>query len=383
MRYPSITLRLPLLPLLLLAAGAAGQAPPAHFACSVDGRPMPPMPPAFFGVCSKELHADSPLLGAVAQQMAATGAVAVGSKIHWERLEAVQGVWAWPRYDPQLDTFDAQGLTPVVVLRGTPSWASPFPFAPRPERFPPTNLAHWEDFVRAAVRRYGSPGLDLVRRWEIWNEPNEPGFFLGTREEYTVLLTSAYAVIKTEDPAARVWAPTLAFHPWATTAWEWAQQVIDHGVFDVFSIHLYFASPAEMVAVVEEVRARLDAAGHAAVPIAVTEINDLATVTDCSGYSARSELRQARQLVDVHACLANAGVDSVLWFKSSDLGQCCPPPDDERPNRNGLLDERAQPKLRYHWYRALVAAQQQRSPLFFAGSFEAGDTAAWQAASGP
>jgi len=383
-------LRAPAVAVAVLAAAASasacslqGQGPAV---CPVDGRPMATTGPRFFSVSVKELQADVSIVDEAAAAMASAGAYYAGTKVHWELLEPVAGDPSrWELYDPQLVSLLTHGLRPLVTLRGTAPWASSRPDAERPELYPPADVAEWQGFVRRVVRRYGPAGAGAaggaVRHWEIWNEPNGAEYFRGTVAEYLALLDAAYTVIREEDPAARVWAPAVVIHPWALAdSYAFVQQVIENGRFDVLSLHLYFDDVGAMVDVVEEVRARLDAAGRSGVPIAVTEVNAISTVIDCPGYNGWSEAQHVRQLTEVHACLANAGAAAVFWFKSTDAGLYCRPPDDHLLIRNGLLDEEAVPKPRYHRYREL--RQCQEAELVFRDGFESGDLAGWSGSAG-
>ena len=52
---------------------------------------------------------------------------------------------------------------------------------------PPKSYNEWEylveSFTRHLVERYG---FDEVKNWyfEVWNEPNLPGFWSGTQDDY-------------------------------------------------------------------------------------------------------------------------------------------------------------------------------------------------------
>lgn len=65
----------------------------------------------------------------------------------------------------------------------------------------------YEDFVRALVvssRRAEYP----VAYWDVWNEPDNT--WMGTREQLFELISRTAAVIRDEDPAARIVAPSVA-----------------------------------------------------------------------------------------------------------------------------------------------------------------------------
>jgi xylan 1,4-beta-xylosidase len=67
-------------------------------------------------------------------------------------------------------------------------------------------VGHW-------VERYG---LDEVRRWyfEVWNEPNLPAFWAGTREQYFDLYRHSAGAIKGVDARLAVGGPATAANAW-------------------------------------------------------------------------------------------------------------------------------------------------------------------------
>jgi len=357
--------------------------------CSLDRHPLRPISPTFFGISAKEIHWDTPQLDLVAERLREAGAYYVGTKVHWEVLEEQPGNWQWHKYDPHFAAYGRHGLHPVVTLRGTPEWASSGDDPEHPERYPARDLEHWRRFVAAAVNRWGTAGSDLVHDWEIWNEPNLGSSFQGTPRQYLQLLEVANEEIHRSDPAARVWAPALMFHPWSRNADSWLVQVTAEGHFDVLSIHLYFNDLVAMRRVVHRARRLLDQADKSTVPLAVSETHVIDSVTRCPRLGAMAEEIHTQIVSDLLICLANAGVEHLLYFKATDLNFNCRAPDDELPNRIGLLDQDLVPKARWHRFRDLALRGDPTIPLLmnrsaaddlplFADGFESGDTTAWE-----
>lgn len=308
--------------------------------CPLDGLPLHGVGPAFLGVSAKGINAvnpDHPDAAEVAAQLRAVGVTTIGTKIHWDNLEPRPGVWNWELFDPQLTALAEGGTRLVVTLRDTPTWASRAPDAQHPDRYPPTDIDDWANFVAAAAERY-----PWVAVWEIWNEPNDAGFFAGSMDDYLTLLNAAAGVVRSLAPEAMVAAPAVTFHPWSfDTALEWVRRVAAEGDFDVLTIHLYHWSPADSVSTVRAVRAALDAAGREATPIVVTEVNAIDLVVSCEDYSHRPQDWQAELLRQLFVCLGNAGADGMLWFRATDTGLWC---DDGSRQRAGVLDEYLEPK---------------------------------------
>lgn len=132
------------------------------------------------------------------------GASVVKLTADWSEIEARQGTRAWGGLDDAVNAARAVGLRVVLVLFGTPRWASPATGEELNDpsiyaRQPPRRLEDWEAFVMAVAERY----KDRVRDWQIWPGRGLP-LFRGTTREYIALLRAARVLIKAADPAARV-----------------------------------------------------------------------------------------------------------------------------------------------------------------------------------
>lgn len=162
-------------------------------------------------------------------RVAATAALARDARLSWVRyngilwsqVEAIQGQRDWSRLAPveaELKLLAEQGLTPLVVIRGTPTWAQAVPGSScgpiRREA-----LDDFASFVRDLVQRYSGPPYH-VRYWELWNEPDidyrlvnansvfgcwgdetDPYYGGGT---YAEMLKQVYPAVKQANPQAQV-----------------------------------------------------------------------------------------------------------------------------------------------------------------------------------
>jgi Beta-galactosidase len=138
--------------------------------------------------------------GTVRQRVAVLdrlGVDVVRVTLDWNRVEAARGEYDWGKEDEILEALHDRGLTPLVTILGTPSWAN----GGRGPNWAPTSSEPMQSFARAAALRY-----PYVRNWLIWNEPNQRRWFrpVSPSTYVTKLLNPAYLAIKQVDPAAKI-----------------------------------------------------------------------------------------------------------------------------------------------------------------------------------
>lgn len=262
----------------------------------------------------------------------------------WETKENGRGM-----FDSAAQIFKTKGIEVLGVLTGTPQWASTMPESTNSSKYPAEDITAWENFIAKTVERYGSQpgGKNQVTNWEIWNEPNYPEFFMGDSNEYIRLLNAAYITAHKIDPKVKVWGPS-ALLPYINTTtgesdFEFIDNVIKNGKFDVFSVHIY-ADIADQHMYVKTLRQKLDQAGKKHIPIAITETN-LKIGKEypyCTTDADQSEI-----LKQTYACLYSAGAQSVFWFSTKDhVGES----DCQYTggvNKHGILNTNLEPKESY------------------------------------
>jgi hypothetical protein len=103
----------------------------------------------------------------------------------------------WRRSDRVLLAIRRHGLTPVVTLLGTPSWAN----SGKAPNYAPVRPRDFRAFAQAAAARYS-----WVRYWLMWNEPNHPLWLKPTRASIYVdhVLNPGYEGIHAVLPHALV-----------------------------------------------------------------------------------------------------------------------------------------------------------------------------------
>jgi hypothetical protein len=147
--------------------------------------------------------------GTVDQRVAQLGAIGVRVvrfSLHWDAIatgkpaaptDPEDPAYDWSAADTVLDSLHSHGIDVVAQLMGTPSWAN----GGKPANYAPTSAASFGAFAAAAAHRY-----PWIRRWLVWNEPNQRLWLRPTSPAvYTTrLLNPAYRAIHAAIPGAQV-----------------------------------------------------------------------------------------------------------------------------------------------------------------------------------
>ena len=159
----------------------------------------------------------------------ATGATWNRFPFYWHLIEESHDNFNYSRHDALMTTEVANGLIDNAILMGIPGFyftdgrAVPSSLnqpifsdgtdIPGPGKTI-NNNNKWARYVFTTVNRYkpggvfaqqkGWNGLQGIRQWELWNEPDLPWFWDGTKQEYARLLKVGYFAVKQADPQAQV-----------------------------------------------------------------------------------------------------------------------------------------------------------------------------------
>jgi hypothetical protein len=185
----------------------------------------------------------------------------------WSEVEAVQGEpdWEGPAislFEEEILRLSQNGLTPLVVIRGTPTWAQKIPdrlCGPIKE----DALDDFADFMRELVERYSGPPYN-VTYWEIWNEPDVASALVGPEAlfgcwgdlsdpyygggYYAEMLRAIYPAMKEANPDIQVLMGGLNLDCDPTTdkdcqAGKFLEGILQNGGGDYFDIVAYHAYP--------------------------------------------------------------------------------------------------------------------------------------------
>ena len=146
-------------------------------------------PYAQFGVQDDAwlLHGPGTLESRIAE-LDSVGVDIVRFTLDWSEVERRQGKREWGGADAVLEGLRTRGIAAVVTLYGTPRWAN----GGRAKNWAPTRGAFFASFADAAATRYW-----WVKKWLVWNEPNQRRWLRPTRPHtyVTKLLNPAYAAL--------------------------------------------------------------------------------------------------------------------------------------------------------------------------------------------
>ncbi len=223
------------------------------------------------------------------QTMAETGIGTDRFLLDWALVEPTQGSFTWP--DHGIGALASHGIRSVPYVWGSPAWVANTP--PRPPVDSASDEQAWQDFLQAAVARYGPGGSYWandyqqefgtaakplpIQSWQIWNEPNLQKYFAPkpSAEEYARLLEISHKVIKSQDPKADV---VLAGMPGfgKPKAWDFLDSLYQvpgiKSQFDAAALHPYAPNVDELSSEIDKFRASMTSHGDGSTPLWLTEL---------------------------------------------------------------------------------------------------------------
>jgi hypothetical protein len=141
----------------------------------------------------------------------------------------------------------ARGIRVIMLVDGTPCWASSAPAAlisscvpgtpSAANSWPPAEASAYASFVAYLARRYG----DRLAAIEVWNEPDQANelYFAGPHkaQRYAALLRVAYPAIKQADPRVSVLGGSLVGSSGVFLRALYAAGI--KGYYDGLAVHFY------------------------------------------------------------------------------------------------------------------------------------------------
>jgi hypothetical protein len=176
----------------------------AFFALLVLAGPASASPYAQYGIQDDAwLQYGSGSLDERLQTLDELGVDIVRYTIDWRAVERSRGNRDWSSVDPILNGLRAHGIPAVVTIWGTPRWAN----GGRSANWAPNRAADFANFAAAAAKRYRH-----VKKWLIWNEPNQRRWLRPTsaRTYVTKLLNPAYRSMHNVSRGVKIGAGVTA-----------------------------------------------------------------------------------------------------------------------------------------------------------------------------
>ncbi len=139
---------------------------------------------------------------AVVEAMRYMGIRAIRTIVGWERIQPNSGKdWNFQVFEARYNALNNAGIRMRDTLVFTPGWAATDnPAKLRYPRNRKPRMEAWENYVRAMLSRYG----DKVEFFEVWNEPDLPGFVDFPVEDYIELCRAVRRIAKEVSPNAKI-----------------------------------------------------------------------------------------------------------------------------------------------------------------------------------
>jgi hypothetical protein len=189
-------------------------------------------------------------------------------------------------------------------------------------------LNDWSNAVNQAINEFG----DVVKTWEVWNEPNFPdsclGCFDGTAQQYVALMQIAYDNIKAAAPSDTVIGlggiplftgaePTIS-NTYAQQAYVWTQNVVQLGGMeycDAIAVHAY---PYGAYTQISQFAFQYFLQNYQQLcvgkPVWVTEVGQESFSTNWTA----TEAQQSTFLTQSYSLLQRLGVRAYFWYELCD-----------------------------------------------------------------
>ncbi len=331
----------------------------------------------FFGI------AQGPLDVSDVQQMADVGVRTERFMLRWRSVERTRGSYDWGQRDWLVGALASRGIRPAPFVWGSPQWVGNGAAA-RPPLGTVADIQAWQDFLRAAVARYGPGGsywangyrqrfgADAtplpVQSWQVWNEPNLKKYFAPgatayqSVQKYARLLELSHDTIKGRDPQAQI---VLAGMPayGDVTAWQFLNNLYGisgaKGDFDATALHPYARNVAGLRWTMDQFRAAMTSHGDGTTPLWLTELAWGSGPPDEFGYNKGAAGQQQLLLDSFRLILQNRdhwNVQRLFWFLWHD-----PPPGSNYAKlcsicgTAGLVRNNRTPKPAYNAFTGFTA----------------------------
>jgi hypothetical protein len=131
--------------------------------------------------------------------LAGAGLTVLRVSIGWDDVEPQPDHFVFTFWDQVVRRAEERGIRLIPYVAYTPAWSTKGNPADT-WRQPPADPRQFEAVMEQLSRHYRG----RIRSWELWNEPDNPAYWLGTAAEYGTLLVRGAAGVRRGDPSAQV-----------------------------------------------------------------------------------------------------------------------------------------------------------------------------------
>ncbi len=198
---------------------------------------------------------------------------------------------------------------------------------------PPKDYDKWARICEHVIRHYNEGWADgftwAIQDWEIWNEPENPPMWSGTKEDFFRLYVTAAKHLKACFPNLKIggyggcgfYAITrenvgdflASFVPYFTEFLDCVRE--NDAPLDFYSWHIYNDDPEEILTHARYVRETLDAKGFTNTESSLNEWN---YGTEGTSHLEKKTMRGAVYVASTMAALQQSGiVDTAMYYVAS------------------------------------------------------------------
>lgn len=248
------------------------------------------------------------------------------TRTSWFHLQPQSDRWMFDRLDGFVQTATKHGVSLLLPLGMTPTWAAARPTERSPYNVPgaasePSDIETWKTYVQTVAKRYKGQ----VLHYELWNEVNAgTGFFTGAPESMFELQRVAYEVLKSIDPGITLISPSTEGSTEDKFVWFERYMTLMAGRYaDAVAYHFYDPRkpPEALLSVVRRVQAIMSRTGSGHLPLWNTESGyrvDWGSTEPLTGLWATwpnlAPDRAAAWLVRAYLLGWLAGLDAYYWY---------------------------------------------------------------------
>lgn len=221
---------------------------------------------------------------------------------------------------------------------------------------PPADPERWARICLGIVNHYNHGWADgfegWVRYWEVWCEPDHPGLWTGTPEQYHDLYRATVTTIKAAHPEELVGGPTAAY-PRGTLIPGFVAYCAERSLpIDFLSWHTYTDSIDSLAANARHVADTLHAAGYPDTELILDEWNYVTGAWDMKWLRGNEQYR--RVLFERQKSIEGASFVAGALIALQDLPVDVATYYDGQPTALycGLFDIYGVPQKTFHAFRA-------------------------------